>query len=464
MPAIHFYDAITAGKNAAEGQLVRYHSIFVSGDAAPEILMSAIKLRDDVYVDPIAAAKGELALLDLMLGESELEWARTAFKHFMTKDCLHVGFGNSTRLDPYIRYGLYRNLLPYPCIGLPKGSHFLDVETLLRAVAVLRPEDFPWPESVRTLPMPAMHHFLMWEADVNGTNRAILVKEILEDLAAASPKLIEHAIRTSSIDSIKSCLGLDGGEVSDLRSVKPCLMVHPLIPHTKGAILALPVAVDITYPDIVYVADLESDLSALCDPDVESLQALVRVNPTDLHKPLIRVSLSRAPFCAAIGVVRPKDACRLAIDIRTVLANVEYLRAADHLAARLKDEPILELAAQPADVDHRMWAGDFNGADVLRMQRLHEQPIDQWPSIVASGNEGRFRELGRRLIGRTKPELLDAGEREALARHFQNKAAGNFQTPERLAHLRKQGQDIAMESPKALGLVQLNERLARILG
>ncbi len=461
---IHFYDAITAGKNAAEGQLVRYHSIFVTGDAAPETLMSVIKLRDDVYVDPLAAAKGDLALLDLMLGESELEWAKTAFKHFMTKDCLHVGFGNSTRLDPYIRFGMYRNLLPYPCVGLPEGSHFLDVETLLRAVAVLRPEDFPWPESVRTLPMPALHHFLMWEAEVNGTNRAILVKEILEELAAASPKLIEHAIKTSSVEAIKTCLGLDGGEVSDLRSVKPCLMVHPLIPHPRGAILALPVAVDITYPDIVYVADLESDLSFLCDPDVESLQELVRVNPTDLHKPLIRVSLSRAPFCAAIGVVRPKDASRLAIDIRTVLANVEYLRAADHLAARLRDEPILELAAQPADVDHRMWAGDFNRADVLRMQRLHEQPLDQWPSIIASGVEGRFRELGSRVLGRNKPELLGAGEREALARHFQNKAAGNFQTPERLAHLRKQGQDIAMESPNALGLVQLNERLARILG
>ncbi|MHC5195163.1 hypothetical protein ACYSUW_15510 [Pseudomonas frederiksbergensis] len=464
MPAIHFYSAITAGKNAAEGQLVRYHSIFVNGDSEPETLMSAIKLRDDVYVDPLAAAKGELAELDLMLGESELEWARTAFRHFMTNDCLHVGFGNSARLDPYIRYGMYRNLLPYPCIGLPEASHFLDVETLLRSVALLRPEDFPWPESVRTLPMPALHRFLMWEADVNGTNRAVLVKEILEDLAAASPKLIEHAIRTSSIESIKTCLGLDGGEVSDLQSVKPCLMVHPSIPHPRGAILALPVAVDITYPDIVYVADLESDLSALCDPNVESLQALVRVSPTDLHKPLIRVSLSRAPFCAAIGVVRPKDASRLAIDIRTVLANVQYLRTADHLAARLRDEPILELASQPADVDHRMWAGDFHQADVQRMQRLHEQPIDQWPAIIGSGIDGRFRELGSRLLGRMKPELLAAGQRETLARHFQNKAAGNFQTSERLAHLRKQSQDVAMESPNALGLVQLNERLARILG
>lgn len=464
MPAIHFYEALTAGKNAAEGQLVRYHSMFITGNAEPEILATAIKLRDDVYVDPVAAGENELALLDLNAGVTELEWARTAYKHFTSKNCLHVGFGNSTRLDPYIRYGMYRNLMPYPCIGLPQGSHFLDVETILRTIAMLRPETFPW--DVGSIPPAslAMHQFLMWEASASGLNRALLVKEILAQLAAASPKLVEHAIKLSSLEAIKESLGLDAGEVSDFASVKPCLIIHPSIPNARGAILAFPVAVDITYPDIVYVADLESDLTALCDQDCESLQALVRVSPTDIHKPLIRVSLSRMPFCAPFGVIRTQDAVRLGVDIRKVLANVDYLRAATHLAARLKDEPILELAPQPADVDHRMWAGDFNPADVARMTRLHGLPIDQWPKIIASGVEGRFRELGQRLLGRLQPDLLEPGEREVLAKHFRAKVAGNFQTPERLAHLRKQAQDIAMQCPNALGLVQLNERLARILG
>lgn len=463
MPALHFYDAVIAGKNPAEGQLLRYHSLFVSG-TDHELLTMAIKLREDVYVDPKSAFESDLATLDLTAGVAELEWARTAFKHFMAKDCLHIGFGTSTRLDPYIRYGLYRNLLPYPCIGLPPGSRFLDVDTLLRTVSLLRPETYPWPDAPGIKSGNAMHHFLMWEADATSLNRAILIKEILAQLAAASPKLIEHAIKVSSIETIKETLGLDGGEVSDLDSVKPSLLIHPSIPNARGAILGFPVAVDITYQDIVYVADLESDLTELCDPETESLQPLVRVNPIDTHKPLIRVSLSRVPFCAPINAIRPQDAARLNLDIRTVLANVEYLRAATHLAARLKDEPILELASQPADVDHRMWAGDFQNADIQRMNQLHTLPTEQWPPIIASGVEGRFRELGLRLIGRTQPELLSDNDRAIWRNHYRGKASGNFQTPDRLAHLRKQAEDVAKESPNALGLAQLNERLARILG
>lgn len=460
---IHFYEAVTAGKNPAEGQLLRYHSLFVDG-TDHELLTMAIKLREDVYVDPVAALESDVATLDLSAGVSELEWARTAFKHFIAKDCLHIGFGSSTRLDPYIRYGMYRNLLPYPCVGLPPGSHFLDVETLLRTVALLRPETFPWPDARGINSSSGMHHFLMWEANVTGLNRAILLKEILSQLAATSPKLVEHAIKLSSIESIKVSLGLDGGEVSDLGSVKPSLLIHPSIPNARGAVLGFPVAVDITYPDIVFVADLESDLSELCDPGTESLQGLVRVAPTDTHKPLIRVSLSRIPFCAPLSALRSQDAARLHVDLRTVKANVDYLRATRHLAARLKDEPILELSSQPADVDHRMWAGDFQDADILRMNRLHTLPTEQWPSIIASGMEGRFRELGLRLIGRTQPELLSDDDHSTWANHSRAKATGNFQTPERLAHLRKQAQDVAKESPNALGLCQLNERLARILG
>ena len=64
---IHFYDAVTVGKNPAEGQILRYHSLFVSS-ADHELLTLAIKLREDVYVDPKSAFESDVATLDLTAG------------------------------------------------------------------------------------------------------------------------------------------------------------------------------------------------------------------------------------------------------------------------------------------------------------------------------------------------------------------------------------------------------------
>src|SRR3990167_6021641 len=121
MPSIHFYDAVTAGKHPAEGQLLRYDSVRCDSGAS-DILMSLIRLRDDVYVDPTAAEDGDIATQDLNSGVTELEWARTAHQHFTTPECLHVAFGATGRLEQFIRFSMYRNLLPFPSVGLPDRS------------------------------------------------------------------------------------------------------------------------------------------------------------------------------------------------------------------------------------------------------------------------------------------------------------------------------------------------------
>ena len=394
---------------------------------------------------------------------TELEWARTAHQHFTTPECLHVAFGATGRLEQFIRFSMYRNLLPFPSVGLPDWLHYLDLETLTLAIQLLRPDEFPWRKSKLSSPA-ALHQFLTWDAKLLGQNRAIRAKEILEALVGSSPRLVEHAIRMSSLPALKVALGLDGGEVSDLEAVHPNLLVHSSIAGRHNGLLAFPVAVDVTYPDMLFVADLEADLSELCDPTTERLSNLVRTRPGDSAKPLVRVSLSRLPFCAPMRTIRPADAARLRIDQALVTSNVAKLRECGFLAARLKEEPILELAPQPFDVYHRMWAGDFSPADQERMRQLHAaQPCD-WLRIVSSGVDGRLMELGERLIGRESPDLLPPTRLAAWTAHVQGRAGGDLKTPDWLAILRKRAQDSALTFPTAVGLVQLNERLARLFG
>ncbi|MBM5458918.1 hypothetical protein H8F21_15230 [Pseudomonas sp. P66] len=462
--AIHFYDAITAGKAPAEGQIVRYDSLMCDGSNASQALEMNVSLRSDVHVDLESAAESELAAMNLLDGESELFWAKLAHAHLTKPDCLHVGFGNTNRIDSFIRFALYRNLLPYPCVGLPANSHFLDVDTILRAVHILRPEEYPWTQSPNPAKATALHHFLMWEVKAVGGNRAVRVRELLAETFATCPKLVGHALKLTSLERIKAALGLDRGEVSDLESTTPSILVHPSIHSQRGFVLGLPVGVDITYPDILYVADLEADLSQLCDPSISSYQDLVRTSPNQSSRPLVRVSLGRFPFCAPLSAIRPADAARLHIDIGHVKRSTAQLRAAHHLPARLKDVPVLALASQPSDVYHLMWAGDFSQNDQALMVELHRNPKSDWLRIAAKASDGRFRDLVVRMLSRDAPELLTENQLAESQQYARSRIPENFDIPLWVAEILKQAQDAGQVCSAAAGLVQLHKRFTRDIG
>ncbi|MBJ2203334.1 hypothetical protein P5706_35415 [Pseudomonas sp. ChxA] len=462
--AIHFYDAITAGKSPAEGQIVRYDSLMCEESLMPQVMEMMVGLRSDVHVDLEAAANSELGSMDLLSGHSELECARTVHRHFTRPNCLHIGLGNTTRVDPFLRSTFYRNLLPFPCIGLPGHSYYLDLETMLRAINILRPDEYPWADSPDPTNTQSFHHFLMWDANVSGENRAVRLRDLLADTHASCPKLVGHALKHSSLQSIKSALGLEQGEVCDLESATPMYLVHQSLQAPKGFILGLPVGVDITYPDILYVADLESDLSQLCNPAITSYQSFVRNPSSNPNGPLVRISLSRFPFCAPLSAIRPADAARLSIDIGLVKRRIAQLRSATLLPSRLKETPVLQLSSQPSDVYHRMWAGDFSPKDQVLMQELHQAPMGEWLNLAVGASDGRFHELVVRLLGRIAPEILTSGQRSEVDAFTQLRFAKNSPPPLWVAELLKQAQDGNEASSAAVGLMQLHKRITRNIG
>lgn len=462
MPSIHFYDATTYGKHPAEGQLLRYDFLRYS-EGANEAATYSVRLRDDVFVDPETAEESDIALQDFEHGLTELEWARIAHQQFTAPRTLHVAYGATGRVEQFIRFGMYRNLLPFPSVGIPDWLHYLDLETIALAVQLLRPDEFPWQE-LKAASQLELIRALTSECRLLEQNRALRTKEIFADLYRTAPRIVEHAIRMSSLREIKAALGLDEGEVSDVATVRPSLFLHPSLPGRNGVLLALPVAVDITYPDMLFVADLQSDLSVLCDPANKQLKSLVRIHPNDTSRPLVRVSLSRLPFCAPLKTIRPSDATRLGIELPMVCDNIKRLRQSGFLANRLKGASLLELPGQPFDVYHRMWAGDFPPEDQERMRHLHASPPNEWLQISAGASDGRFVELVERLLGREHPDCLSEPLQAAWDNHVQGRAGGDFKTTDWVANLRKRAQDSALTFPTAVGLVKLSERLARIFG
>ncbi|HGN1512433.1 hypothetical protein [Pseudomonas sp.] len=464
MPAIHFYDTLTAGRSPSEGQVLRFDSALLPLDGEALCSTTNIRLRDDLFLDPVSLLDSELALLPLDEGCSELEWARSAFQIFSRPSTLHVGFGSSTRHDPYIRSTFYRNLLPHPCLGLPANSHFLDLDVLLRAIQLIRPDELPWPTAGLKGGINGLYNFLMWEAGLGPENRAFRVKELLGSILETSPKLANHALTVSSPAQIKSVMGMDAGEVWDLNSVKPVVMVHPSLPDKRGAILAVPVAADVSYPDLICMVDLECDLSELCSESTVNLQHLVRNNKGDRSAPLFHVSLNRIPFVAPISAIRPVDAKRLGIDISVVKQNIKLLSNSNHLVGRLREEPVLQLPPQPVDADFRQWAGEFPIEDLDLMRQLHAADFSAWPSLLIKGTDRRLRDLGGRMLGRYQVDALTAGEKGLWQQHLVQRVSGDSSPPFRLEPLLKHAEDMELQYPTAPGVIGLRDRLLRLKG
>ncbi|WP_057390208.1 hypothetical protein [Pseudomonas aeruginosa] len=464
MPTIHFYDTVTAGRSPTEGQVIRFDSAVYPARGSVDLSTTNIKLRDDVYLDPDVVMNSDLALLAFDQGCSEVEWARRVFADFTRPNTLHIAFGSTTRHDPFIRASFYRNLLPYPCLGVPDTAHFLDLDVLLRAILLIRPGECPWDVETLTGGAAGLYQFLMWDAGLGTENRALRVKEVLSKISEASPKLLHHAVTVSSPSQIKALLGLDGGEVWDLRSVNPVVMVHPSLPDNRGAILAMPVAADVSYPDLICMVDLEADLSSLCSDSTESLQHLSRANKGDRSAPLFHISMSRIPFVAPLSAIRPDDAKRLGINVSAVKANIQRLTSAKHLVGRLRDEPVLQLNAQPADVDHRMWAGDFPSTDLDLMRQLHSSGFKSWQDLLLTGTDRRLRDLGNRMLGRYQPDALSPSDRGVWLRHVDQRVRGDFSGSFRLEQLMERAEDMCQQYPTAAGVQGFRERLHRLKG
>jgi exonuclease I len=461
---VHFYDAITVGKNSSEGQVAQFHSALFTDGQPAQCMATAVRLRDDLWIDSESFDSHDLFDSSLDDGPDEYTWTRDVQRLFTLPRCLHIGLGSSAGHDLYIRNALYRNLAEYPNTGHPRDSHFLDLATLIRAVKTLRPEILPWDMGPVLGTDQQIRRRLMWDSGLAPENRAFTIRSLLSELRQASPSLVDHALTQTSVTQLKDALGFEDGAISSVRSIKACFLCHQTIMTERRAGMFMPVAVDLNHPDIVYMADLESDLSGLCDTACTAFEALVRQSPGQTHLPIVRVSLSRIPFIAALSAVRREDAVRLGISISVVKANLERLQTNPSVVSSLLEHPIMSDTGLPADVDHRMLAGDYTEADRRLLTQLHQAQLFDWPGLLAGASDNRLHELGKRMLLRYAPGLMTEQELASWKLRVINRVAGGSSTPEQVEMRVRHAQSCAIAMPTARGICDLSTRIQRLLG
>jgi exonuclease I len=462
MKKLHFYDALTAGRSSSEGQVLRFESALVTDEGCRQE-SAHIRLRDDVFIEPAGIEYTELYDHSLDDGISEYDWSRQAEAVFLMPDTMHIGLGSTSGYDDYIRNALYRSLSLYPNTCLPRHTRFLDLATLTRAIFYLRPELMKWDVAPAVKSDGFLRDMLFRMPEFEDGNNAMRLVKIFYHLLSTSKKLLSYAVEHADPDCIKLVLGLDDGALSDMGAVNPCFITHQSITNARHFGLFMPIAVDMSYPDIIYLADLSCDLTELCDPDTPSLDQLVRRRPDQEAAPIVRVNLSRLPFVAPIATVRPEDAKRLSLDMTKVNDNVVLLREADQLVMRLLDDPIIGDTRMPADVDYRMLAGEYHDTDTSLIQRLHTADFSQWLELLPNAHDNRILELGRRLLLRNRPDILTQGELRLWKARIRSQYCGQNVTPDRVDSILKHAEDSVMAAPGMKGPISHQNRLRSLL-
>ena len=418
-PTIHFYDSQFIGA-PAYGQLVSFDSlILAAGDVAD--YQAKIYLRPDVSFSPQAVEQGDCFAVDMASGISEYQWSRKAFDLFATPGALHIGIGNTGALDSFIRFAQYRCLSTLPNTSLPSGAHYLDLLTLCRAINALRPESAAislpneWGElRKREYICNQMPH----------ESRARTVKELASSIMAASPKLMAHAIKHSSPAKIGALCGLVHGQVESLSEMRPVFLCHEQLLTDRGYGVFLPLGTDPQYQNIVYMIDLQADLSALIADRGSSVSRFIRTEPSQQDRPVVRVNLNRIPFASPLGVLDRATAMRLGIDPGEVKRNAWLLLDKTDLCLALLEVSGASDANLNGDPDFQLFGAEYLQTDLALLQQLHRTDPSKWEALISTAQDARITTLGLRLIRRCAPALLGENDLKLWHAHCASRLIG----------------------------------------
>ncbi|MFL1449313.1 hypothetical protein ACI77O_13030 [Pseudomonas tritici] len=445
-PTIHFYDAQCIG-TPAHGQVVAFDSI-LCGSQESVRFMSSISLRPDVSFNPLSVEASDTFDLDLSSGVTEYEWSRKAQDLFARPGTLHVGLGNTSSIDHFIRYALYRCLSALPNTELSTGAHYLDLLTICRAISLLRPESLPvalmpeWTEQRK-------RNFVM--AQWGGESRAEVVSSLAKLLSNANPKLMAHAISHSSPRPITDLCGLVDGRLEGLDSLRPVFVCHEslMVEKKHGVFLAL--GTDPQYKNILYLIDLESDLRALVDDAGVSVSRFIRTEQSQADRPVLRVNLNRIPFVGPASVIDAATALRLGIDMQLVRDNASLLRAQPDVCLSLMEVSGASEAAANGDADFQLYGAEYLAPDMALLARLHEKCPSEWSALLDTAHDARITELGMRLIRRFDPALLSDSDAKSWHAHCASRLLGRSD-PARFADIKVYCENIAgsHEYPKGM--------------
>lgn len=419
-PSFYWYDTETTGLRNSYDRIIQFAGQRTDLNLNPlgEPLSEYVQLPPEIVptADSFKITKIRPKIL-VEKGIPEYELFGRLRDQLQTANTCIIGYNNISFDDNFIRFGMYRNLLPPYEHEHTRGNTRLDFLNIVRLAGALRPQGLEWPvvdgvptfalgnlAQANNIPIDGVHDAL---ADVD------ITLAFARKLKSAQPKLWNYAYKLRKQKLAR--------ELLDPTARKPVLHVSAKYGNSRYCIA--PVLPITRHPDMfnrVIVVDLGSNIDLLFSNDSDELAKVLFERKEDEEKTdseerlnISVVALNQAPMVAVLNTLLPENIKRLNIDRDRIERNGRKLLETTNLAKKLRiiygerKREIKSTNAEEALYDSFIPDGDRTECVNFWKGMKHDK---SWKN--ARFEDARLQELHARLKTKMAPQELTESERQ----------------------------------------------------
>jgi len=466
-PTIYWHDYETFGADPRRDRAAQFAGIRTSEDleiiGEPNIVYC--RPANDMLPHPEACLiTGITPQFAFQNGECEAEFIRQIHQLLATPGTCGAGY-NSIRFDDEItRHALYRNFFdPYAREWQYANSRW-DIIDMVRLTRALRPDGIEWP------------------TDSNGSPSFRL-----EELSAANG--IEHKSAHDALSDVYATIELaklirirnprlytysynhrqkkQAAKLIKPGSYAPVLHVSGRYPAADGCIaMVAPLAWHPSNQNGVIVYDLSKDPQPLLELSAEEISDRLFTASENLpvgiaRIPLKTIHINKCPVVVPVSTLRSNDAERLQIDTQQCLNNLDKIKAAIGLEAKLAKVFGSYPGSDCCDPDLMLYSGGFfNDSDKAEMSKIRSLDPLELRDFQPKFQDKRLAEMLFRFRSRNYPETLSAEDTRnwntyRAARIHQPEGNGSIQFKEFCEIIREKRADSTLDNKQKTILDEL---------
>ncbi|MXW07920.1 MAG: exodeoxyribonuclease I [Gammaproteobacteria bacterium] len=417
-PSFYWYDTETTGLRSSYDRIIQFAGQRTDLNLKPlgEPLNTYVQLPPEIVPTAESFQITKIrpqTLIEQGIPEYEL-FSKLRQELSGANTCI-IGYNNISFDDNFIRFGMYRNLLPPYEHEHKRGNNRLDFLSIVRLTGALRPDGLEWPV-VDGVPSFALGN-LAAANDIAADNAhdaladVHMTLELARKIKAAQPKLWNYAYTLRKQGTAK--------ELLDPETRQAILHVSPKYGNARYSLA--PVLPITRHPEMfnrVIVVDLESNIDLLFTTSSDELASLLfeRANSDEKIEPEERlninvVAINQSPMVAVLKTLLPENVKRLNIDLNRIERNMRRVLEATELPRKLRAIfGAREQDMQPKIAEEALYDDFISDNDRIACANFWQELKNGRSWTSAHFEDPRLRELYARLKTKIVPEKLTKTE------------------------------------------------------